>query len=163
MHACGFFAHYRLDGVTGRTTRSCASQRQRVRRFKLKRMTRPQHCGANKMRRASSTFKKSLKFFRRPPPHRRALPAMANCHLQVYFTYFLIFLTMFRCVRACTYIGNSVRSLSNHQVRCDAYQKEEAHSAAIRKSVAARNKQKRVQQKQSGLLRQKLSRLNDEV
>jgi hypothetical protein len=78
------------------------------------------------------------------------LPAMAKRHLHAYFIYFLIFLIMFRCVKACSYIGNSVRSLSNHQVRCEAYQKEEAHSAAIRKSVAARNKQKRVQQKQSG-------------
>jgi len=87
---------------------------------------------------------------------------MAKCHLQLYFTYFLIFLTMFRCVKACSYIGNSVRSLSNHQVRCDAYQKEEAHSAAIRKSVAARSKQKQVQQKQRVLLHQKHSRLDDE-
>ena len=86
--------------------------------------------------------------------------AMARRHLHVYFIYFIIFLTMFRCVKACSYIGNSVRSLSNHQVRCDAYQKEEAHSATIRKSVAARNKQKQVKQKQSGL--QKHSRLNDE-
>jgi len=74
---------------------------------------------------------------------------MARRHLHVYFVYFLIFLTMFRCVKACSYIGNSVRSLSNHQVRCEAYQKEEVHSAAIRKSIAARNKQKQVQQKRS--------------
>ena len=67
---------------------------------------------------------------------------------------------MFHCVKACSYIGNSVCSLSNHQVRCDTYQKEEAHSVAIRKSVVARNKQKQVKQKQSGL--QKHSRLNDE-
>jgi hypothetical protein len=72
---------------------------------------------------------------------------MARRHLHAYFVYFLIFLTMFRCVKACSYIGSSVRALSNHQVRCEAYQKEEAHSAAIRKSVAARNKQKQVQRK----------------
>jgi hypothetical protein len=54
---------------------------------------------------------------------------------------------MFRCVKACSYIGNSVRSLSNHQVRCEAYQEEEAHSAAIRKSIAARNKQKQLQRR----------------
>jgi hypothetical protein len=76
------------------------------------------------------------------------LPAMARRHLHVYFVYFLIFLTMFRCVKACSYIGSSVRALSNHQVRCEDYQKEEAHSAAIRKSIAARNKQKQVQRKQ---------------
>jgi len=52
---------------------------------------------------------------------------------------------MFRCVKGCSYIRNSVRSVSNHQVKCEAYQKEEAHSAAIRKSIAARNKQKQVQ------------------
>jgi hypothetical protein len=57
---------------------------------------------------------------------------------------------MFRCVKACSFIGNSVRSLSNHQVRCEAYQKEEAHSVAIRKSIAAQNKQKQVQQKRRG-------------
>ena len=75
------------------------------------------------------------------------LPAMARRHLHVYFVYFLIFLIMFRCVKACSYIGNSVRSLSNHQVRCEAYQEEEAHSAAIRKSIAARNKQKQLQRR----------------
>ena len=72
---------------------------------------------------------------------------MARRHLHVYLVYFLIFLTMFRCVKACSYIGNSVRSLSNHQVRCEAYQEEEAHSAAIRKSIAARNKQKQLQRR----------------
>ena len=73
---------------------------------------------------------------------------MAKHHLHVYFIYFIIFLTMFRCVKACSFIGNSVRSLSNHQVRCEAYQKEEAHSVAICKSIAAQNKQKQVQWKQ---------------
>ena len=54
---------------------------------------------------------------------------------------------MFRCVKACSYIGNSVRALSNHQVQCEVYQKEEADSAAIRKSIAARNKQKQLQRR----------------
>src|SRR6266545_2896630 len=71
------------------------------------------------------------------------VPAMAKR----LFIFLLIFLIMFRCVKGCSYIGNSVRALSNHQVRCGAYQKEEAHSAAIHKFLAARHKQK---QKPSG-------------
>jgi hypothetical protein len=93
------------------------------------------------------TSPKLVRVFRRHCNIIVALLAMAKRHLHVYF---LIFLTMFRCVKACSYTRNSVRSLSNHQVRCEAYQKEEAHSAVIHKSVAAPNKQKLVQQKQSG-------------
>ena len=63
--------------------------------------------------------------------------------LKPHFFIYLIIFVMFTCVRGCPFTGNSARSLSAHQKRCEAHRKDVAHSAEIRKSVAERSKRRR--------------------
>ena len=74
---------------------------------------------------------------------------MLKPHLFIY----LITFFMFACVRGCPFTGNSARSLSVHQKKCEAHWRDVAHSAEIRKSVAERSKRRKmaVQQRRNNL------------
>lgn len=52
---------------------------------------------------------------------------MAKRYLLVYLIISIIF-TMFACVKGCPFMGKSVCALSAHQRKCDAHQRDVAHS-----------------------------------